>query len=231
VPSDEAMEARLRELMRDPGWSLPSWPDPQTRLAVASRRRRVSRATTATVTAVAAVAAIGLGTLAAFRPAQHSAGYTLPPPGAVGFPLAVYPDRPGPALEHYPGHCPDRAGVQRPTASSRAQTLSVVAGLGRAFSTDLRLSDRAYWPQLRSSWLAGTASSAAAGRVIYSGPLESRNPGYGLADLARIVRTACGDRTARDTWVVVLSRAGEPGARSEFLLLDRRGHVLVWDAT
>lgn len=56
-------EDRLRELLRDPGWSLPSRPDAMTRIHRAARRQRARTAGTATF-AVAVIAGAIAGPLA-----------------------------------------------------------------------------------------------------------------------------------------------------------------------
>jgi hypothetical protein len=61
---DDKAEDRLRELLRDPSWSLPVWPDPQPRIRRAARRQRlrltgVSAGVAAAVIAVAVPVGIG----------------------------------------------------------------------------------------------------------------------------------------------------------------------------
>jgi hypothetical protein len=54
---DDSPEGRLRELLLDPGWSLPPWPDAQARVRRAARRQRFRTAGLAACTgAIAAVA-------------------------------------------------------------------------------------------------------------------------------------------------------------------------------
>lgn len=60
--------------------------------------------------------------------------------------------------------------------------------------------------------------------------LEPLHQEFGPPDLSRPVKSGCGKRTARATWLVVTRQLREPGLQSEFLLLDRRGHLLVWNA-
>ena len=48
--------------------------------------------------------------------------------------------------------------------------------------------------------------------------------------MSSTIRTGCGDRTARDTWMIVEGPVNGPAIQGEFLLLDRRGHILVWNA-
>ena len=44
------------------------------------------------------------------------------------------------------------------------------------------------------------------------------------------ILAGCGSLVARGTWMIVTGQVREPGLQGEFLLLDRRGHELVWNA-
>jgi hypothetical protein len=55
---DDDAENRLRELFRDPRWSLPSWPDAEARVRNAARRQRLRAARVSAVAGIAAVAAL-----------------------------------------------------------------------------------------------------------------------------------------------------------------------------
>jgi hypothetical protein len=237
VVFNDAAEDRLRELLRDPGWSLPAWPDAQARVRTVARRQRI-RLAAAAIGTTAAVAVIfasvtGFSSAPAVGPGQPGktlAAFTLPAVGARGFPAGIYPLAESAVVTGLVSHCPDPAGLAPAGSAVRARTIAVVDDLGQSFRSDLRLSDRAYWPQAQAGWRAGTAGASGARQVLYSGPLETRHPESGTPDLGRSVRTACGNRIARDSWLIVTGQADEPGQRSEFLLLDRRGHVLLWNA-
>ncbi len=237
VADSTETEQRLRELLRDPGWSLPAWPDPQARVARAARRQRIRTASSAAI-ASAAVTAVIVMAYSAFQPGQaagHSAGattaaYALPAVGAAGFPAAIYPSADRSTGLRSSGQCPDPAGLElTSSAVMSAQTAAVVEGLGTSFRSDLASSDRAYWPQVRASWRSGTHRASGSVRVRYSGSLESGPAQIVTPGLARAVRTACGDLTARDTWLIVTRPEGRPAEQAEYLLLDRQGRVLVWD--
>src|SRR6516225_2036223 len=61
---EDQAEDRLRELLRDPGWSLPKWRDPQQRIRRAARGQRVRLAGTAAGVAAALTAVavpVGIG--------------------------------------------------------------------------------------------------------------------------------------------------------------------------
>lgn len=222
-------ERRLRELLADPEWALPTWPDAASRVRAAARRkRRRSARAAASVTAVSAV--VILGVLSALRPsgpAAVRAAYSLPAANAAGFPVSIYPrDALAPMLRHG-SRCPDPTGVQKPPASIQAQTTAIISHLGTSFSSDLRSSDPSNWPQVQASWRSGTAEAKTAAPVLYSGLLSSR-PAAG--SLARAVRINCGNQIAADTWLIVTGRRDDPAQQSEYLLLDRGARVLVWHA-
>ncbi len=237
---DDVMEERLRELLRDPGWSLPSWPDPVARVRMTVRRQR-TRVAGLAAGASAVVAAVIVVSLAGLLPgstpsasrglrAKPPSALALPAVGAAGFPASVYPPAVSQAELNLIRHCPDPAGLEPLSAAMSTDAWKVVGGLGHSFSSDLRLTDRVYWPQVQSAWRAGTGKAIEPVHVLYSGPLESQHQVFGPPDLSRPVRSGCGNRTARDTWLVVTGQLREPGLQSEFLLVDRRGHLLVWNA-
>jgi hypothetical protein len=237
VVDSTEIEQRLRGMLRDPGWSLPAWPDPQARVARAVRRQRIRTAGSAAIGS-AAVAAVTVMALSAFQPGQApaptagatTAAYALPAVGAAGFPATIYPSADRSAGPRPSGQCPDPAGLElKSPAVMSAQTAAVVEGLGTSFRSDLASSDRAYWPQIRARWRSGTHQASGPARVLYSGSLVSSPAQIATPGLARAVRTACGYRTAGDTWLIVTGQADKPAEQAEYLLLDRQGHVLVWD--
>ena len=82
MSGEDQAEARLRELLRDPRWSLPAGPDPEQRVRRAARRQRLRLAGLAGVAAAAAVIAVavpaGVGVLGHTpRPEQPPAATTL----------------------------------------------------------------------------------------------------------------------------------------------------------
>jgi hypothetical protein len=60
MQSDDRTENRLRELLRDPRWSLPSWPDAETRIRKAARRQRLRVTGVAAGAGIAAITAIAI---------------------------------------------------------------------------------------------------------------------------------------------------------------------------
>src|SRR5215470_298480 len=81
MSGEDKAEARLRELLRDPGWSLPAGPDPEQRVRRAARRQRLRHAGMAGVAAAAVIALAIPAGLGAFgyqpRPEQPPAAPTL----------------------------------------------------------------------------------------------------------------------------------------------------------
>jgi len=117
-------EDRLRELLQDPRWSLPAWPDPQARVRRAARRQRLSAASfgaavAAFVTTAAVIPVVLLGRLAPGSAGPGSdtvpvaGAFQTPAVGAVGFDAAVYPAA---VRAQSPAGvttlCPDPAGLQ-----------------------------------------------------------------------------------------------------------------------
>lgn len=168
----------------------------------------------------------------------HAPTFTLPPVDAPGFPGQVYPPPGGHNVLNLVGQCPNPSGLQAPGPGMGATALAVVNSLGRSFRSDLHLSDRVYWQQTLIDWRGGyakpsgqvSAKSPRAVRVLYSGPLDSYHQAFGPPDLSHVIQTGCGALTAKDTWMIVEGPPNSPGIQGEYLLLDRQGHVLVWNA-
>ena len=241
-------EDRLRHLMRDPGWSLPAWPDAQARVHRAARRQRLTAASFCAVVAVvittAAVVPVALlgrvSSRVAAGPERNRIPVTahprsprltaIPPVGSAGFPATIYPAATKPrAVTGAPALCPDPAGLEAPGPATAAAAARVMLKLGSGFTSDLHLSDRSAWPLLASSWQYGgfrLFPPAARTSVRYSGPLQS-NRGV-PADLQHAIVTGCGGRVARATWVIVYGPAREPTLDADILFLTRRGHMLFY---
>jgi Protein of unknown function (DUF4232) len=75
---NDDIERRLRESGAAEGWSLPPWPDPMTRLAVAMRRRQMTRRAVAAAGASLSVVALALGA-ATLLPHHDASGGVLAP--------------------------------------------------------------------------------------------------------------------------------------------------------
>jgi hypothetical protein len=234
-------EDRLRQLMHDPGWSLPPWPDAECRIRRAVRRQR---AVTAAAAAAAAVAVAGVALTASpllrpgsapvaiSTPRQRTQPATNPSPspspsrprltprvGSNGFPEAIYPA--AIRTRHHASTlplCPASVGLEPPGPATPAAATAVLQELSGSFHADLQASDRAAWPFLATRWQAGGIrlfARAALSAPRYSGPLP---PG---ADLTRAVLDACGSQVATATWEIITRG-------SRILFVTRRGHMLFY---
>ena len=117
-------EDRVRELLQDPRWSLPVWPDVQARARRAARRQRltaasVGAAVAAFVTTAAVIPVVLLGRLSPGGADAASGGvpvagaFQTPAVGAAGFDAAVYPAAVKVAApKGMTTLCPDPAGLQ-----------------------------------------------------------------------------------------------------------------------
>jgi len=239
-------EERLRELMRDSGWSLPPWRNAEQRIRRAARRQRAVTAGFAVATAlVLAGAALIASPLirtgsapVAVKAAHHgmqrpsqprlaqpgpspspSRPRVTPPVGATGFPEAIYPA----AIRTRQNAstlalCPARTGLELPGPATPAAATAVLRELSGSFRADLQVSDRSAWPFLADMWRAGGIRLFA--RAARSAPRYSGplRPGAGLT---RAVLSACGSEVAGATWVIVAHG-------SRILFVTRRGHMLFY---
>jgi hypothetical protein len=257
-------EDRLRDLLRDPRWSLPAWPDPHARVRRAARRQRlalagIGAAVTAVITAAAVVPIMLLGPGQSTVSPEASSGpapgpFATPPVGAVGFTTAVYPAAvQAQVVTRWLRLCPSTSGLQALGRNGAVATLTVLRQAGRpapatviqgnspvgaimratpalSYAKQLRLTDRAFWPQIASGSGVTTLIQAVRAPVLYSGPLRSYHSA-GPPGLAGVVAAGCGSRVVTDTWVIVSGRAANPARAAETFFLKRRGHVLLYNAT
>jgi len=133
-------EDRLRELLRDPGWSLPAWPDAQKRIRRSARRQRlaltgIGTSVTAVITAAAAVPIMllgpgrtGVGPAAGPTPGP----FATPAVGAAGFTAQIYP-APAQArvMTRWLRMCPSASGLQVLGRGAAVATLSVLHEIGQ----------------------------------------------------------------------------------------------------
>jgi hypothetical protein len=132
MPPDESAENWLRRVLRDPRWSLPPWPDAEARVRTAARRQRLRAAGIGLGAGAGVIAAIvvplallagtparpGPGTRAGLSPpassgphARRQPAYSLPPAGAPGFPVSIYPPPPSHKVLNAIGVCPTPSGL------------------------------------------------------------------------------------------------------------------------
>jgi len=241
-------EDQLRRLMRDPGWSLPAWPDAQARVRRAARRQRLTAAsvcavlaviiTTAAVVPVALMGRVSRGVTQGpvrnrvpktvpSRPARQT---IFPPVGTAGFPASIYPAATKPrAAAGALRLCPDPVGLEAPGPATPAAAIFVLQRLGQGLSSDLHLSDRSAWPLLVTIWQSGGFRLLAPTRtsVRYSGPLQPN--GSVPAGLQQAIVADCGAGVARATWVIVYGPPNKPALDAVILFLTRRGHMLFYN--
>ncbi|MGH2849779.1 MAG: hypothetical protein ACRDLP_04105, partial [Solirubrobacteraceae bacterium] len=138
-----------------------------------------------------------------------------------GFPPAIYPP-PVHSRGALPA-CPNPAGLE---PINRELTSAAVASARRYDHTsqalDLRASDRAWWPQVRSMWHAGRPQL---GHEIVDG-----SEPLGRSAYSTIVRSSCGSSLVSRSTIVVV---GPPHARcaacrTHLFFLGRRGRALLY---
>ena len=228
---------RLSDLLHDPGWSLPTWPQEQA-LARIRRAARRQRLVAATLSASAAVVVAAIVAVPFTLPRLAQSPRPVPSPrlapspvvpavGSAGFPANIYPAAITPhGTASGLGACPAPTGLQPAGLATPAAALAVLHHLDSGLAHQLRLTDRSAWLLLTASGRrAATMRALRSGLTLpYSGPLRA---GVGeLAAVRRAVTVACGRRVMRSTWVIVSLLRGRPSGDAELLFLTRRGHLL-----
>jgi hypothetical protein len=153
------------------------------------------------------------------------------------FPRSVYPAAASWPAWGGPDGCASIEGVRAPRAGATAAALRLLSHYGDLNKTeDLRLSDRAEWPVVRETWSHGYKPAATRPlqmNDVYGAP-ASRSPYAGL------VRRWCGKTLLRRSWWIAVcprastktttpcSRRWQTALTGHFLLINRRGHWLVW---
>ncbi|HEX2319450.1 MAG TPA: hypothetical protein VHJ18_10760 [Streptosporangiaceae bacterium] len=250
-------EDRLRELLRDPRWSLAPWPDAQSRVRRAAKRQRRAAAGVAGAMAVIVAAAaaftlvVVLGSSPAKLPGRQPAlagSSSRPAPasspsvavkptalpstpaiGSAAFPASIYPAPKEPRMTTGTlALCPDPAGLEDPGPYTAAAARTVLSALGRGLTGDLRVSDRSAWPFLADRGKLGDNTLLTYART----PVRFAGPlqaGLGVpAHLRRAVAAGCGTRVARATWVLSFRLGREPALQAVMLFVTRRGHMLFY---
>lgn len=237
-------EQRLRELLHDPAWSLPRWPPAQAlaRIRRTARRQRLIMAGKSAAVAVVvgasvlvAVSAAANGALPLWTRRSDAAGphrsppHRVPPVGSSGFPAAIYPAAISPhAGQRGAAPCPAPSGLRAPGPATPARALAVLRSADAGLARQLRVTDRALWPELASRHRTAILPILRAARssVRYSGPLRA---GIGeLAAVRQAITASCGDRVMRATWVIVSGVPGRPSQDAELLFLTRHSQLLLY---
>ena len=143
---------------------------------------------------------------------------------ANAYPAAIYPPASSWPKWGPPGGCASLAGVQRPGQSAASSAVAAVRHLGGSLANERRYSDRAYWPVLNESYTPSTRTQFgnSSVRVDAVGPAVK-------SPYARLVRPWCGSKIVRlSESVTVGPGRSRPALDTEYWLIDRRGHWLIW---
>jgi hypothetical protein len=170
------------------------------------------------------------------QPPSTSTKYPLPAVGAAGFPASVYP------LSHrglHPGSvttCPSAAGLQAPTSQTRRTAVAISKLLDSgSFLSDLRATDRAYWPAIASTWrhhrywqtpTAPLRPSHA--HILHTGMLSAPWPGLGVPDPKNWVRESCGAAVMRRSYVVAAGPPQSGALQQVEVFVVRGGRPLLY---
>jgi len=140
----------------------------------------------------------------------------------TSFPPTIYPP-PVASKGAAMSLCPNASGLEQftPAAIELARAAATVYGR-KSLATDLRDSDRAWWPYVRRMWAAklpATGSQA----VLEQGPAATS--GYQV-----FLKPACGSAIVAKTFIVTIGPAHATceACRSQLFFVDRRGHALAY---
>jgi hypothetical protein len=138
----------------------------------------------------------------------------------VRFPARIYPPPTGHPKWGQPGGCASLAGVVKP-AGAKADVRAWSAALILLDDNIRNGADRAYWPRLAHSKRARLTQ-----RNILAARPATRSP------YAPLIRNNCGAGLVERSISVVIgpphSLTKHPALDSEYWIIDRRGHWLLW---
>lgn len=149
--------------------------------------------------------------------------------GAIGtvFPPSVYPPSMTAAHNGALGRCPSESGVEAFAPALRAHVRPIVATYGRVDEqTDLKNSDRAWWPQVTKLWKLHRGRNTST--LVRKIEPASKSP-YAL-----IVRHSCGSNVLGRSLAVTAIPPPAPYAKPcsacaiTVFFLERRGHPLIY---
>jgi len=150
--------------------------------------------------------------------------------GAAGtaYPPSVYP----PPVEARPGGglaaCPNQSGLETFGVAATRLAVGIADTYDRhSLRSDLRNSDRAWWPEVRRTWRSGKPGRGVTYQVVYGSEPLSRS-GYSV-----IVRSSCGSAlVAKSLLVNIGPRQTHPpyceACISQLFFVDRRGRALIY---
>jgi hypothetical protein len=163
------------------------------------------------------------GSVAVLIAATAGAGVASGAAASSGFPPLIYP--PPVHGRGAVSSCPNPEGLDPFTASVTSAAVESASRYDRVSeAVDLRASDRAWWPQVRTLWHTGKPAKGAANQVVDgSEPLD--RSGYAV-----IARFSCGKSlVSRSLQVTIGPRHMRCDAcRSQLWFVDRRGHALLY---
>jgi hypothetical protein len=146
-----------------------------------------------------------------------------------GFPASIYPS----AVAAVPGHalalCPNLQGLEPFTSTTLSLARRAAWSYGRnSLDTDLRNSDRAWWPEVRRMWGTGRPGTGFAGHVVLGFEPTARS---GFAVFAG---PACGTATLKRSLMVTIGPSQvRPGphcsaCNSHLFFINRHGRPLIY---
>jgi hypothetical protein len=143
------------------------------------------------------------------------------PPAASVYPPPVHA-RAGGAL----AACPNPAGLERFSATSRSLAVQIAAGFGRTgLAADLRHSDRAWWHAVRHNWRTGRPARGMTSDAVRGSKLGAH---MFQSDVARY---SCGPRLVADSLDVVVGPRhlrGSNDVTTNVVFVNRHGRPLVY---
>jgi hypothetical protein len=148
--------------------------------------------------------------------------------GGASFPASLYP----PPIRATPGHaaslCPNPSGLEGFTVKATKLALRAAATYDqKTLDTDLRNSDRAWWPQVRHMWSSGHPRKGFVFHALGSEPTVKS--GYSV-----FMGPACGASTLSKSLMVTIGpRQPSRGphcvaCNSHLFFIDRRGQPLIY---
>jgi hypothetical protein len=149
--------------------------------------------------------------------------------GSSVFPASVYPPPVAAVLGHALALCPNPDGLKAFTSKATTLALQAAASYDRRnVETDLRNSDRAWWPQVRRIWRTGRPGKGVVNRVVL-GSERAAKSGFAV-----FLRPACGTPNLMRSLIVTVgpTQAGQrphcSACNAHLFFIDRRGRPLIY---
>lgn len=250
------LEDRIRAALNDPRRQIPVWPDPMPHIRRAARQQRLKLVFTSAIVAVVAVIGViaivknlpvaGNGSTSpdgAFSPkvtrsaspkvtrSATSGVKGLPAVGAPGYPAAIYP----PAVRPRHGGagaviaCPAPADLVKPPSSARATATAIINRYETANrAAALHAADRAIWPVINQRTYRAPKQQHKTEPILYAGLLTALHHNFGAPNPSGWISSSCGAATADRSYLVVTGSQSEPALESDWVFVDRAGHLLLY---